>query len=516
MRDHHRSIGRMLQHWAHERPDSPGIAVEGVGGRTFAEWYRRSSALATGLAAIRPGLRGRGIGFAGRNAVGWAEVLGAASLLGAFAVPLNWRLSRREMREVVADADLDALVVEAEFLPLLGHPVPADGRARLLVSGAEPRDFERWLAQWPADLAPPHEDPDDVALVIYTSGTSGRPKGVQLSNRAIAANLASDPPWRIGAGEVVMVPAPNFHISGTGWIFYCLGVGAGSHHVLDIRPDLVLKVLAGGRVNHALAVPAVVQMLVAHEDARKSAYPELRTLIYGGSPMSPSTAAIAREVFDCDLVQGYGMTETCGPITFLDADDHRRGGERLASAGRPVSGVEMGVFDPVTGERAPLRVTGEVWTRSAMLLHGYRNQPDEYAAVLRADGWFRTGDAGYLDEDGYLFLRDRVKDMIVSGGENVYPVEVENVLMSHPGVRDAAVIGVPHERWGETVKAVVVQAGAGLDTDRLIAHCRERLAHYKCPTSVDVVTALPRNPSGKLLKRELRTPYWAGRDRGIA
>lgn len=515
--DHHRSIGRMLQYWSQERPNSPGIAVEGVAERTFAEWYRRSSRLATGFAGLRPeGIGGRGVGFAGKNAVTWGEVLAAASLTRAFAVPLNWRLSHREMQEIVADAGLDAIVVEAEFMPLMGHPVPEDGRPRLLVPGAPPQDFERWLAQCSADPVEPQSDPDDVALVVYTSGTSGRPKGVQLSNRAIAANLASGPPWQIHPGDVVMVPAPNFHISGTGWTFYCLGLGAGSHHVLEVRPELVLRVLAGGRVNHALTVPAVVQMLVGHEDARKSTYKGLRTLIYGGSPMSPTVAVVAQEVFDCDLMQGYGMTETCGPITTLDADDHRSGGERLASAGRPVSGVEMGVFDPVTGERAPVRTTGEVWTRSEMLLTGYRNQPDELAAVLRPDGWFRTGDAGYLDEDGYLFLCDRVKDMIITGGENVYPVEVENVLMSHPGVRDAAVIGVPHERWGETVKAVVVQSGAATDVDELIAYCRERLAHYKCPTSVDVVPELPRNPSGKLLKRELRRPFWEGRGRGIA
>ncbi|CAM3090531.1 AMP-binding protein [Prescottella defluvii] len=517
MHNHYRSIGRMLQHWSQQRPDFPGIAVEGVDERTFADWYRRSSRLATGLAALAPaGLRGRGIGFAGKNAVTWGEVLAAASLTRAFAVPLNWRLSHREMQDIVADAGLDAIVVEAEFMPLLGHPVPEDGRTRLLVPGSPPQDFEEWLAPWSSDPIAAQPDPEDIAIVIYTSGTSGRPKGVQLSNRAIAANLASEPPWRIDPGDVVMVPAPNFHISGTGWIFYCLGLGAGSHHVLDVRPELVLRVFAGGRVNHALTVPAVVQMLVQHEDARTLTYPNLVTLIYGGSPMSPAVAARAQEIFDCDLMQAYGMSETCGPITVLDAGDHRRGGERLASAGRPVPGVEMGVFDPVTGERAPARTTGEVWTRSEMLLTGYRNQPDELAAVLRPDGWFRTGDAGYVDEDGYLFLCDRVKDMIVSGGENVYPVEVENVLMSHPGVRDAAVIGVPHERWGETVKAVVVQAGDDLDTDHLIDYCREHLAHYKCPTSVDVVPELPRNPSGKLLKRELRGPYWAGRERGIA
>lgn len=515
--NHHGSIGQMLKHWAATTPGSPGIAVEGVAAHTFADWYRRSSQLAAGFIVLGPaGERQGGFGFVGKSAVLWGEVMAAASLARGFAAPLNWRLSQPEMLDIIADAGLDVIVAEAEFLPLLGHAEPDDGRPRILIPGAEPQDFEQWLAQWSADPAESQAEPEDIALVVYTSGTSGRPKGVQLPNRAIRANLASEPPWDIEPGEVVMVPAPNFHVSGTGWIFYCLGRGAGSHHVLDIRPELVLQVLASGRVQHALTVPAIVQMLVEHEDAQKSAYPALCTLIYGGSPMSPTIADRAQSVFGCDLVQAYGMTETCGPITFLDAEDHRVGGARLASAGRPTASVEMGIFDPVTGDRAATGTTGEVWTRSDMLLSGYLNQPDELAAVLTPEGWFRTGDAGHLDKDGYLFLSDRVKDMIVSGGENVYPVEVENVLISHPAVRTVAVIGVPHPRWGETVKAIVVPAGADADPAALIAFCRERLAHYKCPTSVDIVEDIPRTPSGKILKRDLRRPFWDGHERGIA
>ncbi|KAB2812555.1 AMP-binding protein [Pimelobacter simplex] len=512
--DHHRSIGSMLRHWAGVRPDAPAVAVEGVAEHTFASWLDASSRLAGGLAAhgVGPGSR---VGFIGKNAVTWAEVLAAASFRRAAAIPFNWRLSADETTAVLADADVAVLVVEAEFLPLLGRPVPGDGGARVLLAGGDERPYDAWLAE--QDAVPALEpEPDDIAFLIYTSGTSGRPKGVELPNRAIASNLAAPAPWDIAEGHVVMVPAPIFHLSGTGWIFYCLGLGATSLYVLDIRPDVVLGVFAGDRVDHALTVPAVVQSLVQHPDAAERSYPRLRTLIYGGSPMSPTVADAARELFDCDLIQSYGMTETCGPITFLGPDDHRRGGERLASAGVAVPGVELGVFDPATGERCPVGETGEVWTRSALIMAGYRNQPGELSAVLREDGWFRTGDAGYQDADGYLFLCDRVKDMIVSGGENIYPVEVENVLMTHPDVRDVAVIGVPDERWGETVKAVVIPGARRPDPAELVAHCRERLAHYKCPTSVDLVEALPRNPSGKLLKRELRAPYWAGRSREIA
>ncbi|WP_248499701.1 AMP-binding protein [Tomitella gaofuii] len=518
---HQRSLGAMLQHWATELPDSPGIAVEGVCSRTFAQWLRRSSALAAGFRElIGPDTDAPApqpvFGFVGRNTVLWGEVMTAASLIRACAVPLNWRLSRREAAEIVDDSGVHAIVAEADFLPLLGHPAPVDGRPRLVVPGEDPYDYERWLAGLTPLHTFPEPDPEDIALMIYTSGTSGRPKGVELSNRAISVNLAAPQPWDIVPGDVVMIPAPNFHLSGTGWVFYCLAVGAGSHHVLDIDPGRVLETFASGAVDHALTVPAVVQALVQHPSARERAYPGLRTLIYGGSPMSPTIVADAQEVFDCDLVQSYGMTETCGPITFLDAADHRRGGLRLGSAGRATPVVRMGVFDPVTGEELPTGGVGEVWTRSRMLLSGYRNRPGELAAVLRPDGWFRTGDIGYLDADGYLFLCDRAKDMIVSGGENIYPVEVENVLMEHSAINDVAVIGVPDDRWGETVKAVAVRTGdTPIAADDLIAFCRDRLAHYKCPTSVDFLDALPRNPSGKVLKRELRRPYWEGAARAI-
>jgi len=513
--EHFRSIAVMLRHWAGVRPDAPAIAVEGVAEHTFASWLDASSRLAAGLRAsgVGPGAR---VGFVGRNAVTWAEVLAAASLVRAAAIPLNWRLSAGETAAVLADADIAVLVIEAEYLPLLGRPAPDGDRPRVLLPGGEERDYRAWLSSHDSAPIEVEPDPDDIAIIIYTSGTSGSPKGVELPNRAIAANLAASAPWDIAEGDVVMVPAPIFHLSGTGWVFYCLGLGAASLYLLDIRAEVVLDVFADSRVDHALTVPAVVQSMVQHPTATDRDYPRLRTLIYGGSPMAPTVATAARELFECDLIQSYGMTETCGPITFLGPEDHRRGGDRLASAGRAVPGVEVAVFDPATGERRATGETGEIWTRSALIMAGYRNQPAELRSVLREDGWFRTGDAGYQDAEGYLFLCDRVKDMIVSGGENIYPVEVENVLMAHPDVRDVAVIGVPDERWGETVKALVIPAERRPEPAEVIEYCRERLAHYKCPTSVDLVDALPRNPSGKLLKRELRAPYWAGRSREIA
>ncbi|MGH9120558.1 MAG: AMP-binding enzyme, partial [Acidimicrobiales bacterium] len=242
-------------------------------------------------------------------------------------------------------------------------------------------------------------------------------------------------------------------------------------------------------------------------------------IFYGASPIAEDVLVRCLEVIGCRFAQVYGMTETSGAIVRLAHEDHYPGGPRqhlLRAAGKPLAAVELRIIDPDTGSELGPRQVGEVRTRSGFNMLGYWAKPEETARTVDGDGWLRTGDAGYLDEDGYLYLHDRIKDMVVSGGENIYPAEVENVLMAAPGIADAAVIGVPDDKWGETVKAIVVATpGTDLDPDSIIAFCRERLAHYKCPTSVDVIAALPRNPSGKVLKRELREPYWRQRQRRI-
>jgi fatty-acyl-CoA synthase len=247
-------------------------------------------------------------------------------------------------------------------------------------------------------------------------------------------------------------------------------------------------------------------------------------MVYGASPISEVVLARSMRALGCGFVQAYGLTETTGCIVALAAQDHDPGGPRahlLRSAGMAWDGVGIRIVDPASGRDLPEGAVGEIWTRSAQNMKGYWRDPaataEAYPLGRGPDGlgWLRTGDAGYL-RDGYLFVHDRVKDMIVSGGENIYPAEVENALMSHPALADAAVIGVPSERWGETVKALVVLApGRDATDEEILAHCRERLARYKCPTSIDRVAALPRNPSGKILKKDLREPYWAGRQRRV-
>jgi long-chain acyl-CoA synthetase len=245
----------------------------------------------------------------------------------------------------------------------------------------------------------------------------------------------------------------------------------------------------------------------------------LRSFLYGASPISEQVLAQSIRTFGCDFTQAYGLTETTGTVVILPAADHDPEGpnrHRLRAVGVPLEGTEVRVVDPDTADDVAQGDVGEIWVRSPMVMKGYWNLPEATAEAIRDDGWFRTGDAGYFDTDRYLYVYDRVKDMIVSGGENIYPAEVENALMAHPAVADAAVIGVPDEKWGETPKAMIVRKpGAEVTEQQLIDHCRDRLARFKSPSSVDWVDELPRNPSGKVLKKDLRAPFWEGRDRMV-
>jgi acyl-CoA synthetase (AMP-forming)/AMP-acid ligase II len=248
-------------------------------------------------------------------------------------------------------------------------------------------------------------------------------------------------------------------------------------------------------------------------------YSSMRSIVYGASPITNEVLMASMATLKCPHVQVYGMTETTGAITELSPEDHDPTGPRahlLRSAGKPYPWVEMRIVDVDSGADMATGEVGELWTRSEQNMNGYWNKPEETAKTITEDGWLKTGDAGYLDAEGFLFLTDRVKDMIVSGGENVYPAEVENALASFPGIAEVAVIGVPSERWGETVKAVVVlKPGVTADAPAIIAHAKALMAGYKCPTSVDFIEALPRNPTGKVLKKDLREPYWVGQARRI-
>jgi fatty-acyl-CoA synthase len=262
-------------------------------------------------------------------------------------------------------------------------------------------------------------------------------------------------------------------------------------------------------------VPAAMQFVVRQPRARQVDFSRLKYMLYGASPIPAALLKECIEVFGCGFVQMYGMTETTGTIVALPPEDHVEGLQRMRSAGKALPGVELAILD-ANGNRLPVGEVGEIATRSGSNMVGYWNLPEATARTLDHEGWLRTGDAGYMDKDGYLYIQDRIKDMIISGGENIYPAEVENALFSHPAVADVAVIGVPDDKWGEAVKAVVVRKTcAEVTPEALMVYARERIAGYKVPRSVDFVDALPRNPTGKILKRELRKPYWAGQERQV-
>ena len=317
-------------------------------------------------------------------------------------------------------------------------------------------------------------------------------------------------------GDVTLLAMPCFHISGTGTGISTMVAGSNSIVLPEYDPTRALDLIENYNISKIFLVPAAIQILLNHPRVKEVDFSRLKYVTYGASPIPLALMREAMEVLGCGFVQMYGMTETSGTIVALDPEDHvPEGSPRMRSVGKPLPGVEIRIIDE-EGNDLPANTVGEIATRSSKNMSRYWNNPEATAEAIDAEGWLRTGDAGYLDEDGYLYIHDRVKDMIISGGENVYPAEVENALYGHPAIADVAVIGVPDERWGEAVKAcVVLKAGEALSEADIIAHARTQIAGYKCPKSVDFIESLPRNPSGKILRRELRAPYWKGRTRAV-
>jgi long-chain acyl-CoA synthetase len=492
----------------------PGVVALRHGERalTYAQLDERSNRLAQALLAFGVG-RGARVAYLGRAAPEVIELLCAASKVEAVIVPLNWRLSRRELAGVLENAQAPLLIADTGYLETAEDLVAQAPRpvGLRVVAAEHPGAYEPWLAAQDAVDPGGRGQPGDVIVQMYTSGTTGVPKGVLSTHRNFAAAAATSARWGFDADTISLTPLPLFHIGGIGWVYCGLWHGATTILVSEFDPGQVLETLEHQRVTNPIFVPTMLQMLTAVPGAGDRDYSALRSIVYGASPITSTALRAALRTFGCEMIGLYGLTETTGAVVHLDGSDHDADGPRqhlLRSAGRPYEWVELRIVDPATGDDLPPQAVGEVWLRAPNVMAGYFNRPDETAAALMSDGWLRTGDGGYLDGDGYLFLTDRVKDMIVSGGENVYPIEVEEVLAQHPDVADVAVIGVPDERWGEAVKALVVaRDGRALRAADLLAFARERLAGYKLPRSIDLVGDLPRTPTGKVLKRELRERY---------
>ncbi|TDB91422.1 fatty acid--CoA ligase [Actinomadura sp. KC216] len=501
-----RTTEALVRGHAELRPGAVAFAGHDGPPLTYRDVDAAADRIAGGLLAsgIEPGDR---VAWLGRNHPDYALLHLAAERVGAVTNPLNWRLSARELSAVIADAGPGIVVVQEEFEPLLRDSLPGGSSAPVVVirGGGAADGFRAWYGGFPAEPGGRGTREGDPTLLYYTSGTSGRAKGVLYEAGRWTKALDAYPGWEWPESPVLLIVAPVFHVAGGVWTLYGLRLGARISLVADASPAHVLGTLQKQGVTHAQLVPAMLRAVVDSGQVGAHDLSALRLVAYGSSPITPALLKAARAALGCDFVQVYGLTETCGTVCTLGADEHDEAGPHLSSAGRPVPGAEVRVVDPVDGRVLPPGGVGEVTLRMPWMMAGYWGMPDKTAEVVDADGWFRSGDAGYLDESGHLYLTDRINDMIVSGGENIYPAEVENVLAEHPAVLEAAVVGQPDERWGESVLAVVVpRPGAEPDADEVIAFCRERLAHYKCPREVKVVEALPRNASGKILRRELR------------
>jgi len=501
---------------------------------TWSEHHLRACKVAHSLRGdgVGPGSR---VAFLDRNGLEYFEVLFGGALVGAVNVAVNWRLSPAEMGAVIDDSRAEVLVVHPDYLPCLtgmssGLPlvrrvvVIGDAKSDSEAGGASDLArrvaYEDWLAGSRTDDPGYEAAPEDVSLQLYTSGTTGLPKGVMLTNSNMAQALGgATETFGIDDSTVSLVAMPLFHIGGSGWALAGMSRGGVSVLLRDLDPATLLGLVETERITHAFLVPAVLMALLLVPGIEQRDLSSLQTIFYGASPISEDVLVRCLDVIGCQFSQVYGMTETTGAIVRLDPADHDPRGPRrhlLRAAGKPLPGVDVRFVDAESGADVSLGSVGELWTRSAYNMLGYWEKPEETSETVLDGGWLRTGDAGYLDAEGYVYLHDRIKDMIVSGGENVYPAEVENVLLAHPSVADAAVIGVPDSTWGEAVKAIVVRApSTEADQTDLVTFCRDHLAHYKCPKSVEFVESLPRNPSGKILKRELREPYWKGTDRQV-
>jgi len=489
---------------------------------TYAEFDRHTNKAANGLAAL--GVRaGSRISYLGKNSEAYFELVFGAAKIGAVMTPINWRLAPPEIAYILSDSGAEALFVGPEFIDVVRGLPTGDLRGVIAMEGdGDGPGYEAWRdAQSPSDPQV-RVDWEDIALQLYTSGTTGRPKGAMLSNRALlelrALHATSDLGWnRWTPDDVSLVAMPISHIGGTGWGIMGLYNGATGVVAREFDPAAVLDFIERDRISKIFMVPAAMQIVLRDPRAREVDYSRVKYVLYGASPIPLDLLKEAMEVFGCGFVQMYGMTETSGTIVALPPEDHQvAGGPRMRSAGKALPGVELAILDE-EGRRLPANQVGEIAIRSPANMSGYWNLPEATAKTVDAEGWLRSGDAGYLDEDGYLFIHDRVKDMIISGGENVYPAEVENAVYGHPDVAEVAVIGVPDPKWGEAVKAVVVRKpGREPTPEEIIAWSRERIAGFKAPKSVDFIDALPRNASGKILRRELREPYWAGLERRVS
>ncbi|MFD4636037.1 long-chain-fatty-acid--CoA ligase [Lentzea sp. NPDC058436] len=506
-----RTVARIPGHHAARRPGVTAITCAGLS-FTYAELHAESNRIGHALLAAGVG-RGDRISYLGVESVHYYATYFAAAKVGAVLVPVNFRLTRPEVEHVLRDSGSTLVFVDDDLRGAV------DDTTGITVLGSSANHFAAWTSGHPDTDLPPVTGPDDAVVQLYTSGTTGLPKGVVLAQRsffAIRDSLAEAGldwiDWH--EGDRSLIGIPGFHVGGVWWATQ--GFSAGITNVAMPRFDATgaVELIKGLEVTTACVVPAMLRMLLAEPGASKEAFASVRKIVYGGSPISEALLRESLPVFDCDFAQIYGLTETGNTAVCLPPADHVAGSHRLRAAGRPYPAVEVKVVDDA-GEPVPVGEVGEICLRTPAHMLEYWGLAEATAKTL-VDGWIHTGDAGRLDDDGYVYVSDRLKDLIIVGGENIYPAEVENVLAKHPGVADVAVIGVPDEKFGEAVHAFVSpRPGVEVRPRDLFVFCRDQIASFKIPSKFHFVERVPRNPSGKILRRELRERFWSGRDRQV-
>jgi long-chain acyl-CoA synthetase len=491
------SLGRAARYF----PERTALAANGTRS-TFRELHARVRRIAAALK--KHGFKaGDRLAILLPNEPDYLELVYACAWLGVTALPLNTRLSVKEIDGILDDAKPRGLIRHSSL------PAPTVPVSWQVVLDQNPLDVQ-------SDSIPdPIYDPDAILALIYTSGTTGRPKGVEIRHSNILENVYHTNFWfPLEEGAVHLHAAPIFHIADFPFMFAAPAFGTGQVMIPKFSPESFCETVQRERVTHTVLVPTMINMLTQSPELQKYDLSTLQHLGYGGSPMAPELVHRTRQVLPkVKLVQVYGLSEA-GFLTGLKDDEHTE--DKLTSCGRPCLGIDLRVVDP-TGNEVETGQTGELVARGANIMHGYWKNPDETKSAFR-NGFFRTGDVGYQDANGYYYILDRLKDMIVTGGENVYSGEVEAVIYTHPAVREVAVFGIPDPKWGEIVKAcVVLKPGKTLTADQLIAYCRRSLANFKVPHSIEFSqTELPKSGSGKILKRVLRDAAWARQERAVA
>lgn len=493
-----RTLAELIRWRAQRHPDLDAIWYEGKT-QTYSELDKSSSEIAGGLVNQLGLVPGDRVAIVDKNCPAYLELIFAIDKAGIVAAPINWRLTPGEIKSIIDDIKPALIVTSNEF------------KDRCIVTGIKTLIFE----DLPRGGDDPRRDVDGaVSTQFCTSGTTGLPKGAMLTGANILNTglcLALEmPEMREGGRSLVCMPM--FHIGGTGWAAWAMQEGMTLVFLREVIPEQLLKTIVEQKIEVALLVPSVMLFLTELPEARSADFSALKHIAYGTAPISPDLLRRCIDMFKCRFSQIYGLTETTGPFTCLTFEHHV--GERLLSCGRPMFGARAKVTG-ANDEELPPGEIGEICYQGESLMAGYWARPDATASAIR-NGWFHSGDAGYMDKDSFIFIKDRIKDMIVSGSENVYPAEIEAVLASHPDIVEVAVISIPDKKWGETVKAVVVKrAGSTLTEAALIEWARDKMAGYKRPRSVDFLDKLPRNASGKLLKRTLREPYWQDYERRV-